>query len=527
MRIKYIVISLTVIGLLITGTKIVFAQYSSQEVKYKDLYVCSMHPLQASEGPSKCDICGMKLSQVYGHPPGTEHPGIFNLFVSKDKPSYIHEGKDNFPQEKLPLLPITESPFYEPVKTDASLHEGASPPLTTQITSEPALWTCGMHPDVISDEPGICPICNMDLVPLKKSSQGGSSVIFIDPVTVQNIGVVYETVELRNLSQSIITDGIVEPAEDLEYSVNLRVSGWAEKLYANKTGRWIKKDEPLLEIYSPELISAQEELFTSYIDFPSRNSDNLTSLSKSVMKKFEFWGISAAEIDSLLVANTIQRTMTILSPFTGFISEKKVIEGEFIKTGRNILKISDYRQVWIIAYVYEFELPWVKNGGKVKMRAVHSPEIEYEGMIDYIYPQIDSQTKSAEIRIVVSNNDLILKPGMFMEVEISAEPINDAISVSKQAVIRSGKRDIVFVSLGSGKFEPREVHLGLETDSCYQVLHNLNPGEKVVTSAQFLLDSEAKLQEAIQKRLQQRNRMKSSDPDSSPSDESDQRQHIH
>ena len=170
----------------------------------------------------------------------------------------------------------------------------------------------------------------------------------------------------------------------------------------------------------------------------------------------------------------------------------------------DLFLIADLSLVWMQGQVYEYELPWIENGNNVKVMSSYDSELEAVGYIEYIYPVLDSKTRSAEIRVVLKNPEQRLKPEMYVDAVITAQAKNGVVSVSKSSVVRSGVRDLVFAALGDGRFEPREVHVGLETDGIYEILHGLEPGEEVVTSAQFLLDSEAKLQEAIQRRLEMR-----------------------
>lgn len=493
--------------------------FAAESKSYHDLYICSMHPWIASEGESICPDCGMGLSKVHGHQPGTHLPFADMLYVEAGDPMSIYEnpGKDRIAAGDL--IPIKDSPYYEPMKSEEAEHDHGETSMASP-DQQVQLWTCGMHPEVISDEPGLCPICKMELTPLKAGSSKGGGMIEIDPLVTQNIGVVTEKAARRDLSRAIRTYGVVEVSEEEETVVSARVSGWVEKLHAGSVGISVRKGQTLMEIYSPELINAQEELLTAR-RISAEKSGNDTGqriIHEAALKKMEYLGVPDAEIDRILELGAVQKTVRVLSPVTGVVLSKYIDKGGYFNTGSNLLKIADLRKLWVIAQFYEYELPWVKTGESVQIQSPYDRELAAAGKIDFIYPYLNDKSRTAEVRILLANENLKFKPGMYLDVVYESAPLKHVISVSKEAVIRSGNRDLVFVALGEGKFEPREVHIGLETDEYYQILHNLAENEKVVKSAQFLLDSEAKLQEAIQKRLARRNSLGQGTGNDQPSD---------
>ena len=484
---------------------------TTQPVKtYQDLYVCAMHPWEASDQPGTCEICGMKLSKVEGHVPGTPMPKESDLFVLADNPMKVFEGRHEG------TMPITQSPYYDPSSKPAEAPEaqitgtakGEVP--NSDETSESGLWTCGMHPQVIEDHPGDCPICHMKLVPLKTSTHGGSTAtVRIDPVTMQNIGVRTEPVLRRDLSIDVRTNGTVTVAEDRETTLNARVSGWVENLRVSRTGDYVNAGEPLLDIYSPELVAAQEDYLLALKSGEALKSSDLASVASggndllaAAKKRLQLWGISDTQIAKLETTRKATRTLTLAAPMSGYVMKKNVIEGSAVKPGTDLFTIADLSHVWVIAQVYEYETPWVHVGDRVSIVSSYRPGEELKGHVEFIYPTVDATTRTSNVRIVLDNPNLELKPDQYVEVNLHTRPVRDAISVSKSAVLRSGTRDIVFVEKEPGIFEPHQVHLGIETDNYYEVEHNLNPGEQVVVSAQFLLDSEAQLQEAIQRRTE-------------------------
>jgi Cu(I)/Ag(I) efflux system membrane fusion protein/cobalt-zinc-cadmium efflux system membrane fusion protein len=527
----------------------------SDKQLYNEPYVGSMHPHIVSEGPGKCEICGMNLVKLEGHTQGTPLPPLANIYASPDNPMYVHEGTGKDPKTGSNLIPITKSSIYEaPVVLDHA-PEGATEEHKLQV-DEKGLYTCGMHPDVIQEGPGTCPICGMDLTPLRSSGSvrsGGERVIAywvapmdpnyisdkpgkspmgmdlvpvyedevkegvvsIDPATIQSIGVTTTLVQTMDLTTQIRSNGVVTIAEDADYRINPKVSGWIDKLYMSRTGDMVQAGDPLLEIYSPELVSAQEEyllamnnadiLSGSGIDRIKSGSDKLLTAAR---RRLELWDINSLQIDELEKTGKVKRTLTLYSPVKGVVLHKNAVEGAAVKAGMDLYRIVDLSAVWVEAQVYEYELPWIKSGSSVTIRSAYDPNLLLEGRIDYIYPYLDAKIRTAKIRIVVPNQRLDLRPDMYVDVLLDAQSRKNAVVIPKNAVIRSGERNIVFIALGEGRFIPHEIELGLETSEYYEVTSGLASGTSVVTSAQFLLDSEAKLMEAIQRRLQARMNVK-------------------
>jgi Cu(I)/Ag(I) efflux system membrane fusion protein/cobalt-zinc-cadmium efflux system membrane fusion protein len=366
------------------------------------------------------------------------------------------------------------------------------------------LWTCGMHPNVIMDHPGNCPICGMKLTPMKSSggespATAASREITIDPATSQNIGVRTAPVQRRNLQRSVRATGVVTADETREFVVNLRVSGWIEKLYVNRTGEHVSRGAPLFEVYSPDLMTAAQEYLLAYRTSGSSGGEANVLLT-AVRGKLLNWGMTAEQIRELETRGTVARSITIYSPATGIVMSKNVTEGARVRAGSDLMTIADLSTVWVKAQVYEYELPWISAGMPARISLPYDPERALSGEVNYIYPYLDPETRTATIRLTLSNPGLLLKSDMYVDVDLRTRPKENVLSLPREAVVRSGRRDVVFVSKGEGRFEPREVKVGLEADDyLYEVLAGLEEGEMVVTSAQFLLDSESQLQEALLK----------------------------
>lgn len=361
-----------------------------------------------------------------------------------------------------------------------------------------------MHPWYTSDKPGKAPDCGMDLVPVYEG-EAGARGIRIDPVTVQNIGVRVEEVQRRKLTRTIRTAGQVTYDERRLYTVNTKVMGWVERLFVDYTGKRVRKGEPLLELYSPELVTTQEEylqalkyqksLHGSTLDEAKKGSDELI---ESARRRLLNWDIPASEIDALEERGTARKTMTMYAPADGVVTEKAVQNGQNIMAGAELYKIADLSDVWVIADIYQYELPWVKTGENADVELSYLPGRTFKGKVTYIYPFLNDETKTAKVRVEIRNTPgLELKPDMYATVTIASPVAIDAIAVPSQAIIRSGERNIVVIALGGGYFDPREVKLGVAADEYVQVLEGVRDGDKIVVSSQFLIDSESNLKAAI------------------------------
>ena len=361
-----------------------------------------------------------------------------------------------------------------------------------------------MHPWYTSDKPGKAPDCGMDLVPVY-AGEGDANGIKIDPTVVQDIGVKEQVVTERKLSRIIRTTGEVQANETKIHSINSKIMGWVDKLYVDYTGMPVRRGEPLLSLYSPELVTTQEEylqalhyrkqLAQSSIDEARTGSENLVESAK---RRLLYWDIPESEIDKLEQRGTPQKTMTFYAPVDGYVTEKMVYKGQNVMAGMELYRIADLSTVWIIADIYQYELPWVKVGQKAAITLSYLPGKQFQGAITYVYPTLGMETRTAKVRIEVRNTPALeFKPGMFATVEIASPVAVKAVAVPDQAIIRSGERNIIVVALGGGYFDPRDVKLGVSAEGYVQVLDGLHAGEKIVTSSQFLIDSESNLKAAI------------------------------
>jgi RND family efflux transporter MFP subunit len=361
-----------------------------------------------------------------------------------------------------------------------------------------------MHPWYTSNKPGIAPDCGMELVPVY---EGESDVqgIKIDPVVVQNIGVRVETAKKQKLQKIIRTTAKIDYDERKVTTVTTKIMGWVEKLYVDYTGQYVKKGQPLFEIYSPELVSTQEEYLQAirYLKKVSQGSkevlDGAQELVNSAKRRLFYWDISEKDINEIEKNNSPKKTLTIYSPVNGIVVEKMVYQGQQVMAGMDLYKIADLSVVWAMADIYQMDLPWIKLGQNVDLELSYLPGKEFQGKVTYIYPFLNEETKTVKIRTEVRNtSNYEFKPGMFATVKFVSPVSINAIVVPSQAIIRSGERNIAVISLGGGYFDPREVKLGVESEGLVQVIEGIREGENIVVSSQFLIDSESNLKAAIQ-----------------------------
>ncbi len=370
-------------------------------------------------------------------------------------------------------------------------------------------WAAPMDPTYIRNGPGKSPM-GMDLIPVYEDDAQSGSTISIDPVTAQNMGVRTAPVVKGVISRRIRTVGLVGFDEPKQFSVNSKIAGWVEKLYVNETGQQVKKGQPLLEIYSPELVTAQQELLLakenldalSKTQFPEI-ADGARRLLDASRRRLALWDVSAKQIDQIEKSGQVQKLVTLEARHSGIVSMKMVTEGMYIKPGVALFEISDLSHVWVYADLYENELPFVKVGQQASVTLPYAGEQPRVAKVTYLYPYVDAKTRTVKARIEFANPDLNLRPDMYVNVEIQANQRAAVLTIPGEAVLNSGERKTVFVALGEGKFEPRVVQTGAQgDDGMLEIVEGVAEGEMVVTSAQFMFDSESRLREAINKMLE-------------------------
>jgi len=368
-----------------------------------------------------------------------------------------------------------------------------------------------MNPAITSPVPAKDEM-GMDYIPVfaeAADAAGPAGMVSIDPTTVQNIGVRTAKAESRTLSRHIRTIGRIDYDEERLALLYPKVEGWIEKLYINKTGEPVKKDTILLEIYSPQLVASQEEYLLALKNRDTLKSSSFedirqgaVSLLEAARERLTLLDVPEHQIRDLERTRKIKKTLHIHSPFTGVITHIGARQGQYITPQTELYRIADLSRVWVYVDVYEDDLAWVRVGDQAEMRVTALPEQAFQGKVAAVYPYLEAKTRTVRVRLEFSNRALDLKPDMYANVVLHASRQVDAITVPSEAVVRSGAREIVFVVKAPGKFAPRQIKPGISSEGQVQVLEGLAPGEEVVVSAQFLIDSESKLREAVAKMLE-------------------------
>jgi len=426
---------------------------------------CPMHPSIVQDHPGDCPICGMKLVKV------------------------------------------AAAPGASPAGTPGAVAAGTAGAAAPAQEAAPR-WQCPMHPSIVQDHPGNCPICGMKLVKVEGAGGGaggpapeGMAGVTIDAARQQLIGLEIAHVERAPVGASLRTSGRVAVDETRIHHVNVKFSGFMERVYADFVGRPLKRGEPIFSIYSPELVAAQDEyllaLRTRKTLGPSgdlaRDGEALVAASR---RKLELWDVPRSEIERIERTGEPSRTVTFYSPATGVVTKKDVVPGMRVNAGDMPFEIVDLSRVWVLADAYESDLGNVKVGMPATLTLKAFPNRAFEGRVAFIDPMLDPRSRTAKVRIEVPNPDGELRPEMFGEVVLRGEA-RTGLRIPADAVIHSGTQSVVFVALPDGKFQPREVRLGQGDAQFVEVVSGLEAGDGVVTRANFLVDSESRLRASL------------------------------
>ena len=405
-------------------------------------------------------------------------------------------------------------------------------------------YTCTMHPSVKSQTPGKCPICSMDLVPVMKrggekaksqaspqaqDTKGGGEMKdmpgmpgmktggepkgpqtseFIVPVErQQQIGVTYAKVERKPLRHTIRAVGMVVPDKGRNWQFVSRVDGYVQRLNVTAPGEIVEKDAPLMSIYSPDLLTSERE-FVELLRMrdEARTKDARETpdkLIESAKRRLHLWNVTDAQIDELQRTRKPQENLTLLSPFRGIVQSVPVDQGKGVKVGDMLVEVADLSVVWVWAEFYENELSMLQVGQKIAVTAKSYPGQNFEGTLSLINPFLDEMKRTAKVRINIPNPEFKLRPGMYVNAELAMD-MGEALTVPVSAIMPTGDRNIVFLDKGEGKLEPRIVRLGSKYGDIYEVQSGLQESERVIASANFLIDAESKVQGALKEFEQQK-----------------------
>ncbi len=350
---------------------------------------------------------------------------------------------------------------------------------------KPLYWVAPMDPNYKRDKPGKSPM-GMDLIPVYEKSAGEdeAGTVKISPEVVNNLGVRTATVEVGSLDLDVKTVGYVQYDENRLVHISPRVEGWIEKLHVKAAGDPVRQGDPLYTLYSPTLVNAQEELLLAL------KRDNPVLIGAAVERLLALQ-VPQADIDRLRKTRKVSQTITVAAPQSGVLDNLAVREGMFVKPGLSLMSIGQLEHIWVIGEVFERQASLVKTDDQVRMRLDYLPGRDWLGQVDYVYPSLNAKTRTAQIRVHFDNPDDFLKPGMFAQMVIETQAGAEALLIPREALIRTGSQARVVLALGDGKFKSVAVEVGRVGERQVEILSGLKEGERIVTSAQFLIDSES------------------------------------
>jgi len=372
-------------------------------------------------------------------------------------------------------------------------------------------WQAPMDRTFIRDKPGKSPM-GMDLVPVyeDEAEDVPEGAIKIDPVFVQNIGVQSLEIERVDIPFTIRTVGTLTYDDKQLAWVNTKYDGWVETVYVNYVGEPVKKGQKLFEIYSPQLVTTQKE-YLQALQYARRmeNTDypNIAARAKSLVasarERLGYWDIADAQIVELETSGELKRTLSVVSPVEGIVVEKmnQALEGMFVKAGMNLYKLADLSTIWVDVEIFENQVPWMRLGQRALVELPYEPGKQYVGRVRYLYPFFNEKTRTMKVSVELKNPGQKLRAAMYANVVFEVPSAKNVLAVPEEAVIHSGRRNVVVLDLGNGTFQVAEVTLGVNGSGLWEVKDGLEDGAVVVVSAQFLIDSESNLQEAIRKMI--------------------------
>lgn len=477
-------------------------------------YHCPMHPTYVSDRPGDCPICNMRLVPIEesthsdsspsqeSHSPASQ-PAVQSgaAYICPMCPEVGSDVPARCPECGMDLIKSEKPPMEEESGQTATQPSGQRKVLFYRNPMDPSITS----PVPAKDQMGMdyVPVYAEDAAP-KMGPVEGLASIRVTPEGASLAGIQTATATLGTLARTIRTVGTVVADESRVRRVHTKISGWIETLNANFTGQEVRKGEPILTIYSPELLSSQEEFIQardaarkfakSSIPEVRRGGEDLIKAAK---RRLELFDVPRDFISNLEKSGQPQRTVSLLAPVSGYITSKEAFEGLQVEPGMELFTVTDLSSVWVEAEVYEFEIPSVHVGQKSVLTLPHDPGVSIEGRVDYVYPYLNPESRTLKVRMNHDNPGLVLKPAMYVNVELRVGG-EETVIVPESAILDTGTRQIVFIDNGGGNLSPRQVRVGMRGDGSVQILDGVSPGERVAIRANFLLDSESRLRAVLE-----------------------------
>lgn len=442
-KINLILISILAIGLFIScDAKTTKNDHSSHsQGKAKSYYTCSMHPQIREDKPGKCPICHMNLTKIE-----------------------IDEDDNSSAQVK-------------------------------EAKPEKDIWHCKDFPDVTSDKEDLCPI---DGTPMFKKAKVNRAAKVVGKVKLRKAQLKHFSPDFFPVTTMMMTKkvrllGTVLQSEEKESKIPARIGGRVEKVYVSSTGSFVKVGDPVLDLYSPKLITAGEEYMIARKSYQSSKSKEFKDMLAQSTERLKLWGIKSFQFEKWYKENKVPRQITIYSPSTGIVQKRNATVGKYFKQGQNFFELSDLADVWIEMDVYESDSALVKLGQKVELEFSALPGQRVEGEIDFVSPVLDKKSRTLKIRATIKNDSGKLKPGMVASATLNVALDGHPLVVPRSAIIDTGKRKVVWVKITNKEFRAKTIHAGYESEGYVEVKHGLMEGEEVVIEGSFLLDAQAQL----------------------------------
>ena len=471
-------------------------------------YVCPMHPQIIKDEPGSCPICGMDLVEEFIDPAGASTalppiaPASESIAEAADDTPAEHAAKHADPLYVCPMHPqiIKDEPGSCPIcgmdLVEQEVETPASESIAEAADDTPAehaakhadpLYVCPMHPQIIKNEPGNCPICGMNLVEKKvEASTRSYPVVKVKHAVIQSMGIRKQRTRIGSMQTRIITVGRIDYDETRLAHVHPRASGWMDKLYFRAEGDPVRKGQVLGELYSPDILSAQVDYLIA-LDQPS----NLRT--EKARNGLRLLGVPEQTIRQIEKDKETRNTVPLVAPATGVMTSLTAREGMYVMPEMEIFTIANLSKVWVLVDVFEHQIDWLKPGLQATIRVPAYPGRSWQGKVEYIYPELDPVSRTLRVRLTFDNPEGLLKANMFAEVEIVSQPKAHALVVPSEAIIETGKRTSVVKVLDDGRFQPVDVVTGIHSDGEVEILSGLSAYDEVVISGQFLIDSESSL----------------------------------